>query len=1046
MNTEAPFLVYNASAGSGKTFVLTKAYLVKILSATQKDYYKHLLAITFTNKAVAEMKQRIITSLIHFSMEEVPSVSTTMLGVVEKETGFSNFEIKKRAIRVLHHLLHNYGLFSIETIDHFNLRLLRTFARDLKLPSHFEVSLDTDDLILKAIDKLLEKAGIEKEITAFLVSFALQKTEEDKSWDIAIDLQKAAKLLTLENELPYLEKLKTKSISEFKEVASTFSERLQQQEASIKKEAKEMLATFSEQGLNKSHFSGGYVYQFFVKIEQGDFPSKFDAGWQNKLGTEPLYKVKEELSIKEKMEALQPQITVSFQKIKEGIFQTLLFKNILNNLIPIATVNLINQEIQKIKEEEGILPINEFNQIISREIKNEPTPYIYERLGERYRHFFIDEFQDTSLLQWQNIKPLVDNALSQQYGNEVPGSLLLVGDAKQSIYRWRGGLPEQFIDICQTKASFSSVAKEVITLESNYRSCKEIIQFNNRFFNFVAPFFGNPPYQKMYEEGCNQIAQKNCQGYVSLEFIPPFDKEEAYEIYVQKVYEIIKDLEGRGCPKKDICILTRKKEEGVAVSEFLVNNSISVISEETLLLQNSEIVQFLVQMLQLSLFPNEDAIKIKVLEFLYEHLQLTEEKHVFFSEQIGAPISKLEDKLSAFSIEMNFKAFKNLGLYESFEYILYALKLSNKADAFVTSFMNWVFQYVQKHTLTKQDFLAYWEAKKEKQSVSLNTGNEDAVTIMTIHKSKGLEFPVVIFPFADLNVYYEKEPKLWLPWNENNFEEFLINYNQQVENYNANAQELFHEKKNTLELDAINLLYVAFTRAQRELYILAKDEKITKEPKQYNHFLKLYLENEHLWDDTKEIYFFGEKSSLDKEQKGTEKNSVEIPYQVSLPFKNLLKIAHKETFFSNPEIQYAIEFGNLVHDSMAKVSRTEDVAWVLKELKNSTYNDPDFELLERTINKIIHHPELNMLFSNRDIVYNEKEIISSQGIFRPDRINIHPDNSVTLLDYKTGNEKEAHIQQINNYANVLKEMGFSIKKKLLVYIQKEAISINKIYI
>ncbi|HCD88176.1 MAG TPA: DNA helicase UvrD, partial [Algoriphagus sp.] len=203
LESHFPFVVYNASAGSGKTFVLVKSFLIKILSSQQKDYYKHLLAITFTNKAVAEMKQRVITTLIHFSQEETPLTSESMLNVIAQETGLSSTEINTRSKRIVKHLLNHYSLFSVETIDHFNLRLLRTFARDLKLPPNFEVSLETPQLILKAIDRLIEKAGRDEEITRLLIDFALQKTEDDKSWDIAIDLNKAAKLLTIENDLPF---------------------------------------------------------------------------------------------------------------------------------------------------------------------------------------------------------------------------------------------------------------------------------------------------------------------------------------------------------------------------------------------------------------------------------------------------------------------------------------------------------------------------------------------------------------------------------------------------------------------------------------------------------------------------------------------------------------------------------------------------------------------------------------------------------------------------------------------------------------------------
>lgn len=1044
MKNQAPFIVYNASAGSGKTFVLVKSFLIKILSSQQKDYYKHLLAITFTNKAVAEMKQRVITSLIHFSLEETPQASESMLDVIALETGLSKLEINARSKRILKHLLNHYSLFSVETIDHFNLRLLRTFARDLKLPPNFEVSLESPQLILKAIDRLINKAGQDEEITKLLIDFALQKTDEDKSWDIAIDLNKAAKLLTIENDLPFIDSLKTKSISDFKELQKQLYGKVKESELMAIAEAQTILTIFQQNGLERSHFSGGYSFDFFVKIAEGNFNVNFGLGWQNNLGIKPLYKAKEDSFIAEKIDKITPQIIIGFNKIEKSVSSILLFQNILKNLVPLATVNLINQELQLIKEEEGVLPISEFNRIISKEVKNEPSPYIYERLGERYRHFFIDEFQDTSLLQWQNLIPLVDNALSQNYTEENTGSLLLVGDAKQSIYRWRGGLPEQFIELCHVENPFPSVAKETRNLETNYRSCKQIIAFNNEFFSFVAPFFGDDSYQKIYEEGNKQLTNSDCEGFVSINFIEPTLKEEAYEEYVQKVYETVLDLESRGCPKKDICILTRKKEEGVAVSEFLVANNISVVSEETLLLQNSEIVKMLVNLLQLSLFPEQDNIKIHVLEFLFNHLEIDAEKHNFYAEHIGFPLSKLEETLKNNNLTFRFEKVASLGLYESFEYFIYSLQLHTIADAYVLHFMDWVFQQSQNAQLDKQEFLSYWETQKDKVSLSFNSNQEDAIQVMTIHKSKGLEFPVVIFPFADLDIYKEIEPKAWYPWRENGFDDLLINFNKEVENYSEVGSYITQLRRNTLELDNINLLYVAFTRAEKELYIFAKDESLKKTPKKYNQFLKLFLENKSLWNDGLDTYSFGLKHTWAISEKIDESLYSVAPYFVSLPYDKLLRISSMGKYALDKEVQASIGFGNSIHDAMAKIFWEDDLEFVLKELKGNIQNKENIPLIENTLKNIVTHPKLNALFLKEDTVYNERDIITPFGVIRPDRINIHSNNSITLLDYKTGAQNISHANQINTYADALLEMGFTIKEKLIVYLEKESILINNI--
>ncbi|MEZ4874467.1 MAG: UvrD-helicase domain-containing protein [Flavobacteriaceae bacterium] len=1042
LKDHAPFLIYNASAGSGKTFALVKSYLTNILSSPQKDGYKYLLAITFTNKAVAEMKQRIVQALIDFSEEKTPTSATPMLEMIASETKIAMEEIKKRAKNILNHLLNHYSLFSIETIDRFNLRLLRTFSRDLQLPPNFEVHLDSSLLISKAIDNLLEKAGDDVEITAFLVAFALQKTDEDKSWDISIDLNKMAALLALENELPYLEKLRSKPLVEFKKLQSHLLQGIEQQRNTAKKEAKQLLDSFSKEGLNRSHFSGGHSFDFFVSISEGNLDLNFETAWQQNLGQKPLYKVKEESSIKEAMDTLDPVIFLAFQTIKEAVFKVFLYQNILKNLVPLATLHLIHLELQALKEEENVLPIFEFNQIIGNSIKNEPAPFIYERLGERYRHFFIDEFQDTSYLQWHNLLPLIENALSQQYNDETSGSLLLVGDAKQSIYRWRGGLPEQFISLWGEKNPFPSATKELRELQTNYRSCKEIVQFNNRFFSYIAAYFGNTVYQDIYKIGNRQIPHKSCEGFISLQFIENSAKEEAYEGYVQKVLETIQELEQRGCPKNAICVLTRKREEGIAVSEFLAAHGIAVTSEETLLLQNSEKIQALIHLLTLSLFPDREDSKVQLLDFLHGFVKSRETKHAFFSRQIGKPLTALEEMLRQFSVILDLKKVAGLSLFESFEYLIHQLGFSKEEDPFLWHFMDWVFQYSKKNTASKHEFLTVWELEKEKASISISQSS-NSVTVMTIHKAKGLEFPVVIFPFADLDIYREIDPKTWYPWGKDGFEDVLINYSSQIEHYGEKGGHMVQERKNTLELDNFNLLYVALTRAEKELYVFAQNEKEQAVPKKYNAFLKGFLQKESLWEDGLNQYTWGEKLPWDIHEMKPP-ITAKMSYRTLLPFETLLNYAPSKNQFYTREMEDASVFGNWVHDTLAKIKTLEDYPSAIEEMKDDLENPEEILAVQKAVEMIIHQPKLHLLFSGRDTVHNEKEILSADGIFRPDRLNIHSDASVTVLDYKTGAQKESHKAQINAYAQLLLEMGYSIRQKLIVYIQKEGVLINNV--
>src|SRR5690606_2991322 len=386
------------------------------------------------------MKQRIVETLVNFSEEKSVVEPLPMMLKISEETGKSLVEIQAQSKKILKNLLHNYAAFSVETIDRFNHRLIRTFARDLKLATNFEITLETNELLAEAVDLLLSKAGENKEITKVLLDFALEKTDDDKSWDISRDIANAAKLLYDENESGHVSILKQKSLEDFLEFKKQLILKKKKLSEAIETIASETVQLIDESGLQFDDFSGSYLPKHFQNLSIGRYDLNFGAKWQETMGEKPLYPGRVSAAIGGIIDELTPNFIANFQQTKAFVFQLLLVENMLKNITPLSVINLVNHEIETIKEEKNVLPISEFNSLINKEIKNQPAPFIYERLGEKYRHFFIDEFQDTSKLQWENLIPLIDNALSQQL-EPTSGSLLLVGDAKQSIYRWRGGLP-----------------------------------------------------------------------------------------------------------------------------------------------------------------------------------------------------------------------------------------------------------------------------------------------------------------------------------------------------------------------------------------------------------------------------------------------------------------------------------------------------------------------------------------------------------------------------------------------------------------------------
>ncbi|TXD74655.1 UvrD-helicase domain-containing protein [Aequorivita antarctica] len=1046
MEKPSSFSIYDAAAGSGKTFTLVKEYLKQILSAKSDDYFKHLLAITFTNKAVAEMKQRIVETLVNFSNEKSVSEPLPMMLKIAEENGMNLEEIQTRSQKILKNLLHNYAAFSVETIDRFNHRLIRTFARDLKLATNFEVTLDTPELLAEAVDLLLSKAGENKEITKVLLDFALEKTDDDKSWDISRDIANAAKLLYDENDADHVSVLKQKSLEDFLEFKKQLIHKKKKLSEEIKSIASQTLQLIEESGLQFDDFSGSYFPKHFQNLAIGRYDLNFTAKWQETMGDKPLYPGRISSEIGAIIDELTPNFIVNFQQSKDLVFQMLLFENLLKNITPLSVINLVNQEIETIKEEKNILPISEFNSLINKEIKNQPAPFIYERLGEKYRHFFIDEFQDTSKLQWENLIPLIDNALSQQL-EPNSGSLLLVGDAKQSIYRWRGGLPEQFMDLYGNVNPFQR-EKEVFPLDTNYRSCSEIVDFNNQFFTFVSSYFADSGHGKLYQDGNKQKSNDKKDGYVKFEFIEKQNKDEKEEAYSNLVFETIRNVKSKGFLESDICILTRRKADGIALGSFLMEQGVPVISSETLLLQSSTLVQMLVSSLQLCLYPKNDEAKINLLDLLHDHLKISDEKHTFFTKFLNISEVKFTENLKEYGVHFTFAEMRSVSLYEAFEYCVEKFKIADFADAYLFGFMDLVYEFEQQPQADKISFMDHWETKKESASIPASEGT-NAVQLMTIHKAKGLEFPVVIFPFADIQLYDGKFDKLWYPLENKdfNFKEAQINYKTEIANYSEIGEKMYAEHRSQLELDNTNLLYVTLTRAIEKLFVFSEMPNELKDgiPSTYNHLFMEFLKQKGMWNSDQMIYEFGK--DLEKISKVKEVVAQMEPlYLSSNPKGHGLKIVSSEEVYLETETVAAISAGNLLHDTMAQIHTEADAERVLMELKErAIIPKEDFESLQKTISQIIQHTDLKKLFDGTDKVYNERSIITKDGlVLRPDRINMSVENIAVIVDYKTGSPKIWHSDQLTDYANALGEMGFTVSKKILIYSNEDKIVINKV--
>ena len=491
----------------------------------------------------------------------------------------------------------------------------------------------------------------------------------------------------------------------------------------------------------------------------------------------------------------------------------------------------------------------------------------------------------------------------------------------------------------------------------------------------------------------------------------------------------------------EICVLVRKKKDGVAVANYLSENGIDIISSETLLLQNSAKVNFIVDVLQVILHPNDKETLLEVLYLLHEHLELKKDKHSFISNLIHLSNQEVFEQLKNYNILFDFTEFNQFPFYEKVEEIIRGFKLMNSSDAYVQFFLDVVLEQQRKGT-SIQEFLDFWEEKKHNLSI-VAPENGNAVQVMTIHKSKGLEFPVVIFPY-DLDIYRQINPKIWLnqlPENFEGFKELLVPFTKDLNCINDRGSEIYQQQRSALELDNFNLLYVALTRAVEQLHIITEKKISSKGEEKTNFYSGIfinYLKQNNHWNEEQLEYSFGNSGRKSKQKQLESLNEVQQNF-ISTPWQehNIKMLASASKLWDTQQGK-AIEFGNLIHEMLSKIITKNDVEKVtLQYLQQGIVDKKQLELIKNNIYKIVNHSELQEYFSEDVIVYNEREIVDVDNqIMIPDRL-VFINNEVVIIDYKTGKPSKSYHQQLLKYDRVLKSMNFKVDKKVLIYIDKE---------
>ncbi|MDD4848662.1 MAG: UvrD-helicase domain-containing protein [Bacteroidales bacterium] len=1056
------FSIYRASAGTGKTYTLVKEFLKLLLQ--NPDTYRHIIAITFTNKAAAEMKDRIIKNLQGISTYPLPPAFASIAQDLQKDLNYTPKKLQEESQNALTKLLHDYSNFSISTIDSFTSKIVKTFAREIGFQPDFEVELDKDFFIRQAIDIIIAQVGKDKDITTVLINFLQKNIAEERSYKIETELSQFMEETWKESGIKQKTALQSLSIADIFSLGKALQQCLKNITQEIKNETEPIYQSIIDNGYILFQATKGitsYLKHYAaanasMEIKEANATVKdtiYNNIWQSKTesASHPI------------PEDLKSAIITVYNSIQEKVPKVVLYQLILKELYSISLFNEFQRIINDLYAETGKVYIAEFNQRIAKIIQEEPVPFIYERVGTKYDHYFIDEFQDTSDLQWTNISPLIANTIASHYFN------MIVGDGKQAIYRWRNGNIELFEDLSELPSATTAqipcnnvFLKQTKTtrLKTNYRSEKAIIDFNNKLFDFAYDRYLKDlqsPLNQVYEDQSLE-GNKSNPGYVHLQFLTKPSKDnigqEAISIndsFCQEISETIQKMRDQGFEYRDMAILCRKNKSLYLVSDYLTQNNIPISSSESLRINQHPDVHLLCALIRYTANKENIADQLFIVGWVLQHSSHPENLHSQWESVKSMTEKEWNQWLNAHQYFIDFEQILALPLIDAVTQFIIDFRLDVN-NLYIRFFMDSILDVVQKNHLSFFDFQSWWEEKGEKLSLSISD-TSNAVQILSIHKSKGLEFPVVIFPIMH-DTAPRNTDKIWvdLPEEESSSHQLpvaLLPLNKILQK--TCFSDLLTKENEKKQLDLINLLYVACTRPKQALFVISEEQN---DPSKLEGEVTMTKIIQAFFNDSQEFSqdaFFGgysigtlpQKTRNDDEIIAKSATTTTTPHLS--PWQQKIKLSHHHpviSFFDNDATQY----GKLMHALLEKIITKEDIVPIVQRfLQSGLIAQNEKDLFIQQLTKIVQHTDLQPYFSSTAQIFNEKDILfpNSLSTLRPDRIVII-DQQTTIIDYKTGQRHDSHVEQIKKYGAVLKQMGYIVVQGLLVYIHPDQIEIEKI--
>jgi ATP-dependent exoDNAse (exonuclease V) beta subunit len=1095
--------IYKASAGSGKTFRIVREYLTMVFR--RPGSYRNILAVTFTNKATAEMKDRILKDLSALAAGK-PSGH---LEYLKGEFGQGEPEIRVKAGIILKMILHDYSRFSVSTIDSFFQRVIRAFSREMRINGSYRTELDAQMVLGEAVDRLFLEIDTNPALKTWMLEYADENLKEGRSWNFREDLMdRGQELFKEEFKLfsePLLIKLADKGyLNRYGQQLRKIPESYELKMTGIGKQGLEMIAAH---GLSIENFKFGKTSfaNHFNKLATGQFelPGTRTLDACNNL--DAWCKATDKQDLKDRISAVYASglndllITSVALMQSEGILANSA-KAILANLFSFGLLTDIALKVKEVSKEKNLVLLNDSTRILRKVIAGSDSPFVYEKLGSVYRHFMLDEFQDTSRLQWHNFKPLIENSLADGNRN------IIVGDVKQSIYRWRNG--DWNLLATQIEQDLSHLGTSVISLDTNWRSAGKVIGFNNILFressrllnaDFESVFinsghsFEELPgmkgiIEKAYRDHYQKISGKaSADGYVRVQFIDTEEtrkRGEFRDLAIAEMITRIEEVQSNGVRPGDIAILVRGKSDGSVIARALLERKTQnpdssfcydVISNDSLIIGQSPAVRFILNFFTLFAGTDNNIVKADLIYSYYNYLLPLIEgapnpspDHYHLWLTVNRDIPKIfKPWFTKPGNDSYGPSFLSLPLFELASRIVRDFNLNKIRGelVYLEAFMDLVLQYGRDEAGGISGFKDWWETTGSNKTISLSEG-QNAITILTIHKSKGLEFHTVFVPFCDWEVLPNgnKAPYLWCqpaiaPFNLMDL--VLVRYGnglQQTLFSDAYFKEMLYSS-----VDNLNLLYVALTRAVNSLFVYCPyAPKLNTPFKSVSSLIQGVIENftmldsidrenyidpREFWNPVTRVFETGELKKVLYSTSNISADNKEFNDLILSSKGDRLKLRmHSDSYFDlNVDLKSErISHGKLMHELFERIAVVGDVQYSLRQMVTGGKIDTKTAIeYEHLIHRILDREPFKSWFGGEWKVRNERDILrGGEKRHRPDRVMIKGDE-VVVVDYKTGAKSESHHLQVRGYLSDFIRMNYHRPKGYLWYLsENELVEVN----